>query len=52
MILISSAWFVVGITQYRIVGSWNKRYGDYIREKQERDRIIASQYNEDTTTMD
>jgi hypothetical protein len=52
IIIISSAWFVVGITQYRIVGSWNKRYGDYIREKQERDRIIASQYNEDTTTMD
>jgi hypothetical protein len=52
IIIISSAWLVVGIRQYRIVGSWNKRYGDYIKEKQERDRIIASQYNEDTTTMD
>jgi len=52
IIIISSMWFVVGITQYRIVGSWNKRYADYIREKQTRDRIIASQYNEDTTTMD
>jgi hypothetical protein len=52
IIIVSSAWFVVGITQYRIVGSWNKRYEDYIREKQKRDRIIASQYNEDTTTMD
>jgi hypothetical protein len=52
IIIISFVWLVVGITQYRIVGSWNKRYGDYIREKQERDRIIASQYNEDTPTMD
>ena len=52
IIIISSVWLVVGIRQYRIVGSWNKRYGDYIREKQERDRIIASQYNEDTTTID
>src|ERR687886_2603583 len=52
IIIISSVWLVVGIRQYRIVGSWNKRYGDYIREKQERDRVIASQYSEDTTTMD
>src|ERR1051325_5276805 len=52
IIIISSVWLVVGIRQHRIVGSWNKRYGDYIREKQERDRIIASQYNEDTTTID
>ena len=52
IIIISSMWIVAGITQYRIVGSWNKRYADYIREKQTRDRIIASQYNEDTTTID
>jgi hypothetical protein len=52
IIIISSMWIVAGITQYRIVGSWNKRYADYIREKQTRDRIIASQYNEDTATMD
>jgi hypothetical protein len=32
-----------------LAGSWNKRYGDYIREKQERDRVIALQYDENTT---
>jgi hypothetical protein len=52
IIIISSVWLVVGIRQYRLVGSWNKRYGDYVREKQERDRIIASQYSEDTTTIE
>src|ERR671932_2533722 len=52
IIIISSVWLVVGIRQYRLIGSWNKRYGDYIREKQKRDRIIASQYNEDTTSTD
>ena len=52
IIIISSIWIVAGIAQYRIAGSWNKRYADYIREKQTRDRIIASQYNEDTATMD
>jgi hypothetical protein len=45
-------WLVVGIMQYMLIGSWSKRYGNYIREKQERDRMIASQYSEDTTTMD
>ena len=50
IIIISSVWLVVAIRQYRLIGSWNKRYGNYIREKQERDRTIASQYGEDTTT--
>jgi hypothetical protein len=49
IIIISSVWLVVGIRQYRLIGSWNKRYGNYIREKQEIDRTIASQYGEDTT---
>src|SRR5918911_1106314 len=50
IIIISSVWLVVGIRQYILVGSWNKRYGNYIREKQEIDRIIAAQYGEDTST--
>jgi hypothetical protein len=50
IIIISSVWLVVGIRQYRLIGSWNKRYGNYIREKQELDRTLASQYGEDTST--
>ena len=50
IIIISSVWLVAGIRQYRLIGSWNKRYGNYIREKQEIDRMIASQYSEDTAT--
>ena len=45
IIVISSIWLVAGIKQYRLIGSWNKRYRDYIREKQEIDRKIASQYD-------
>src|SRR5918912_1576299 len=52
IIIISSVWLVVGIRQYRLIDSWNKRYGNYIIEKQERDRMIASQYSEDATTTD
>jgi hypothetical protein len=50
IIIISSVWLVVAIRQYRLIGSWNKRYGNYIREKQEIDRTVAAQYSEDTTT--
>src|SRR6188472_1826215 len=52
IIIISSIWLVAGIRQYRLIGSWKKRYGDYIREKQEMDRKIASQYSggEDTSS--
>jgi hypothetical protein len=50
IIIISSVWLVVGIRQYRLIGSWNKRYRNYIREKQQMDRMIASQYSEDNTT--
>jgi hypothetical protein len=51
IIVISSIWLVTGIRQYRLIGSWNKRYGEYMREKQEMDRKIASQYSgEDTSS--
>ena len=52
IIIISSIWLIVGVRQYRLIDSWNKRYGDYITDKQKRDRIIASQYNEDITSTD
>ena len=52
IIVISSIWLVAGIRQYRLISSWKKRYGGYIREKQEMDRKIASQYSggEDTSS--
>jgi hypothetical protein len=50
IIIISLVWLIVGVRQYRLIGSWNKRYGDYITEKQKMDRTIASQYSEDTST--
>jgi hypothetical protein len=50
IIVISCIWLVAGIRQCRLIGSWNKRYGDYIREKQEMDRKIASQYGEESSS--
>jgi hypothetical protein len=48
IIVISCIWLVAGIRQCRLIGSWNNRYGDYITEKQEMHRKIASQYGEDS----
>jgi hypothetical protein len=52
IIVISSIWLVAGIRQYRLISSWKKRYGDYIREKQEMDRKIASQYGGEDSSSD
>jgi len=42
--VISSLWLIAGIRQYRSVGSWNKKYKAYQRDKQELDRKIAAQF--------
>ena len=52
IIIISSIWIVAGIRQYRLISSWKKRYGDYIRDKQEMDRKIASQYSGEDSSSD
>ncbi|HZD82225.1 MAG TPA: hypothetical protein VE076_05025 [Nitrososphaeraceae archaeon] len=49
VIIISLLWLLTGIRQYRLIGSWNKRYNEYIKEKQEIDKSIASQYGLDNS---
>ena len=49
VIIISLLWLITGIRQYRLIGSWNKRYNEYIKEKQEIDKSIASQYRLDNS---
>src|SRR6266705_3822430 len=44
VIMISSIWLIAGVKQYRSITSWNKRYKEYIEEKQEIDRNIESKY--------
>jgi hypothetical protein len=47
VIIISSIWLIAGVKQYRSINTWNKRYKEYIKEKQEIDRNISSQYGLD-----
>ena len=44
VIIISSIWLITGIRQYFLINSWKKKYNEYLKEKQEMDRSIASQY--------
>jgi len=47
VIIISSIWLIAGVKQYRSINTWNNRYREYIKEKQEIDRNISSRYGLD-----
>jgi hypothetical protein len=44
VLVISSIWLTTGIRQYRSISSWSSRYNEYVKEKEDIDRNIASQY--------
>ena len=46
VIVISSIWLIAGI-RHRSISSWNKRYKEYRKEKQEVDRNIKSKFGSD-----
>jgi len=47
VIAISTGWMVTGIRQYKTLKSWNKKYQEYLQQKDEIDKKIASQYGLD-----
>ena len=47
VIMISAIWLVVGIRQHLSLSSWNKRYGQYAKEKDEINKKIVAQYGLD-----
>jgi hypothetical protein len=44
IISMSSIWLITGIRQYRKIGSWNKRYKEFMSDKEQMDRKLASKY--------
>jgi len=44
VIAISSIWIFAGLRQYRMVSTWNKRYDNYMIDKEEIHRAIASEF--------
>ena len=47
VIAISAGWMIIGIRQYKTLKSWNKKYQEYMQQKDEIDKKIASQYGLD-----
>ena len=47
VIMISGVWLFTGIRQYRSMNVWKDRYKEYVKEKEEMDRKIASRFGLD-----
>jgi hypothetical protein len=47
VIIISGIWLSTGIRQYRSISTWKNRYREYVKEKEEVDRKIATQFGLD-----
>ena len=47
VVIISGIWLSTGIRQYRSMSIWKNHYSEYIKEKEEVDRKIASQFGLD-----
>jgi hypothetical protein len=47
VVIICGIWFSTGIKEYRSMSVWKNRYKKYVKEKEEIDRKIASQFGLD-----
>ena len=47
VIIVSLVWLVAGIRQYYSMSAWKRRYSEYLKEKEDMDRKIASQFGLD-----
>ena len=44
---VSVGWMIIGIRQHKILKSWDKKYKEFLKQKEEIDKKIASQYGLD-----
>ena len=47
VIIISTIWLMTGIREYRSMSKWKSRYTQYVKEKEELDRKVATQFGLD-----
>jgi hypothetical protein len=47
VVIISGIWLSTGIRQYRSMSIWKNHYREYVKEKEEVDRKIATQFGLD-----
>ncbi len=48
VLVTSGIWLVAGIQQFRSLSSWNKRYCNYLKKREDLDKDITSKYHLDT----
>ena len=47
VLVTAGIWLVTGIQQFRSLSSWNKRYCDYLKKRDDLDHQISSEYHID-----
>lgn len=47
VLVTSGIWLVTGIQQFRSLSSWNKRYCNYLKKREDLDKGIVSKYHLD-----
>ena len=47
VLVTSGIWLVTGIQQFRSLNSWNKRYCNYLKKREDLDRNIAAKFKID-----
>ena len=47
VLVTSGIWLVTGIQQFRSLSTWNKRYGNYLKKRNDLDKDIISKYHLD-----
>ena len=47
VLVTSGIWLVTGLQQFRSLSSWNKRYSNYLKKRNDLDKLISSEYKID-----
>lgn len=47
VLVTAGIWLITGLQQFRSLSSWNKRYSNYLKKRQELDKFISSEYKID-----
>ena len=47
VLVTSGIWLITGLQQFRSLSSWNKRYSNYMKKRDDLDKLISSEYKLD-----
>lgn len=47
VLVTSGIWLITGLQQFRSLSSWNKRYSNYLKKRNDLDNLISSEYKLD-----